>query len=491
MILRVVPFLPGSSFALLVLLLAVPCCPVAAMAEGAGDSGPSDMRGGVVRYVDGNSGSDQGGANDCTSAVSPCLTVGRAIDASSASDVIEIADAVYTETLTIGHSLTLNGESEQGTIIQAHPQPFQASTRVVTVSGNFQVAMVGLTIRHGGGGTGAGIFLNGAVELALDRVTLYRNQAGGNGGGILANQAGCDLSINDSSFVENVSQTNSGGGIHAQYCSITITGTDFIGNIANVGGGMQLVDGVGTATLERVGFLGNSASTQGGGMHNFRSTTEILNSVFRGNVAETDAGGGGAGGGLFSNSGSDITLVNVLLGGNYAGSTGGGIFVQSSNSPLVLINVAVVGNRAETGNGGGISAVYAGAVHNSIIWNNRDQSGTGTPPSSIWTLASNLVDYSLIQGYTVSDLGGSGNLDGSSAASNPQFTAPVSPASAPTSAGDYHPGEHSAVVNAGNNSFISGYNLDLDGFDRIIDGVVDLGPYEFGNDILFRDRFEF
>lgn len=391
--------------------------------------------------------------------------------------------------MTIGQSLTLNGESEQGTIIQAAADPFVASTRVVTITGASTVAMTDLTVRHGDFSTGAGLFLNGAVELSLTRVTVYRNRSGSNGGGIHATQPGTVLTIEESSFIENASQSGSGGGIHSQFCSVAITDTSFVANSSNVGGGFNIVDGVGTATLERVSFLGNQASTQGGGMHNFRSTTEILNSVLRGNEAETDAGGG-AGGGLFSNGGSDITLVNVLLSGNYAGSTGGGIFVQSSNSPLVLINSTVAGNRAGIGNGGGISAVYAGAVHNSIIWNNRDQSGTGTPSSSIWTLAPNLVDYSLIQGYSVSDLGGTGNLDGTTGANNPLFKLSPGPASAPTTDGDYHPGEFSAVVNAGSNALIAGFGVDLDGFDRIIEGIVDLGPYEFGNDILFRDRFE-
>ncbi len=47
------------------------------------------------------------------------------------------------------------------------------------------------------------------------------------------------------------------------------------------------------------------------------------------------------------------------------------------------------------------------------------------------------------------------------------------------------------MINQGDNSFITGVSTDLDGFARIIDGTVDLGPYEFGSDLfIFRDRFE-
>jgi hypothetical protein len=47
------------------------------------------------------------------------------------------------------------------------------------------------------------------------------------------------------------------------------------------------------------------------------------------------------------------------------------------------------------------------------------------------------------------------------------------------------------VINQGDNGFITGVATDLDGFIRIVDGTVDLGPYEFGSDVfIFRDRFE-
>lgn len=464
-----------------------------AVADVASDSRHHLSQRGTIRFVDGISGDDQGGANDCSSQASPCLTISRAIDASAAFDTIQIADAMYTELLTIGHSLTLIGESEQGTIVQAHAQPFVAPnpSRVVTISGSSQVSMTDLTVRHGVAGSGAGIYIIGAVELSLERVTLYRNEAASSGAAIYAVQTGCMLIIDESSFIENVAGTGNGGGIHSQFCSVDIADSAFVDNSANVGAGLNIADVAGIATLDRVSFMGNLARNLGGGLHTLRSTTEIVNSVFRGNLAESVDGSGGAGGGIFSNGGSDITLVNVLVSGNLAGNAGGGIFVQSSTSPLNLINVSVVGNRAHAGNAGGISAVYIGAVHNSIVWNNQDQTGTGNASSSIRILATDDVESSLIQGFSAADLGGSGNLDGTSAANNPQFTATIGPGSAPSADGDYHPAEFSPVVNAGDNALIAGYDLDLDGFDRIVEGIVDLGPYEFGNDILFRDRFEF
>lgn len=81
----------------------------------------------VTRYVDGNAGSD--GGNNCTSTTSPCLTIGRAIEVAQAGDVLDIADAVYTEVLSIDRTLTLKGQSRAGTIIQANSEPFQVGQR--------------------------------------------------------------------------------------------------------------------------------------------------------------------------------------------------------------------------------------------------------------------------------------------------------------------------------------------------------------------------
>ena len=62
----------------------------------------------ATRYVDGNVGND---GSSCLNAASPCLTIGRALDVAQAGDVIDIADAVYTEVLEIDRTLTLQGGS--------------------------------------------------------------------------------------------------------------------------------------------------------------------------------------------------------------------------------------------------------------------------------------------------------------------------------------------------------------------------------------------
>ncbi|RDK83464.1 hypothetical protein [Marinirhabdus gelatinilytica] len=88
----------------------------------------------TTRYVDGINGDNQGGANTCTNAANPCETLSHTLSVASTGDTVEIADAVYTETLTLSFDISLNVESEGGTIIQAATQPNTANNKVITIS---------------------------------------------------------------------------------------------------------------------------------------------------------------------------------------------------------------------------------------------------------------------------------------------------------------------------------------------------------------------
>ena len=134
----------------------------------------------ATRLVDGAAGIDSG---DCT--VSACATIAYAIDQAVGGDTIDVADAVYTEMLTVDKSLIFQGESEDGTIIQADPDPFVTAGRVFTLTDDLDLTLADLTIRHGSGVSGAGLRMSGLGDLTLTRVTFYRNSAGGGQGGAI------------------------------------------------------------------------------------------------------------------------------------------------------------------------------------------------------------------------------------------------------------------------------------------------------------------
>lgn len=432
----------------------------------------------ATRFVDGAAGTDVG---DCT--VDACATIDYAVDQATGGDTIDIADSIYTEILTIDKSLIFQGESENGTIIQAHPDPLTATGRVMTLANPLDLSMADLTIRHGNASSGGGLYMNGQGDLTLARVTFFQNSAGGGaGGGLRFHGVGCTIAMTDVSFVENeaLSSGGSGGGFNALDCDlITMNNVDLIRNSTNADAGGARMNRVALAQLSRVRLIENS-TRQGGGMR-VSSSVVVANDIeFRGNYAAT------TGGGLSSHQ-NTFTITNGLFSGNAAETGSSAIYVPAF-SVNNLINVTVAGNRTAT-TSGAITYVDAGAlIHNTIIWNNQNANGIGSAQASISNLNNNAdVQNSLVQGYTIADLGGTGNLDGSI---NPLFTATTNPAEAPTTGGDLHLRENSPARDAGNNALIAGFDFDLDGLDRIFGGTVDLGPYEWGSDILFRDRFE-
>lgn len=442
----------------------------------------------ATRYVDGSSGSDVG---NCLDVLNPCLTVTRALQVAQAGDVIDIADGIYTEVIEISQTLTLQGQSRAGTILQANEEPFQGNydtndDRVVTVTGGSAFEVVNLTIRHGVSTSGGGLEING-VDLILENVLFDRNGAGNRAGGLRTENN--SVTMNDVWFSGNLGgQTpgvSEGGAIYARDANMHLTNVRFEINQAGSGGAIFTRDV--TGLFDQVDFIANVAEGEGGALALRSSSPSLFNVAFRGNNA------GGDGGAIYTFFDSAPELTNVLIAGNAAGGSGGGINFQSgSTQTRMLTNVTMTGNRAETSRGGAIFKPGDLELRNSIIWNNSDINGQGSPTSSLSeSLVGVTSQFSLVQGYTAGELPGSGSLDGTNPGNNPDFVTPVSPVGAPGLSGNFRLRETSPLKDVGNNSFVSGINTDLDGLARINNGIVDLGPFEFGNDGLFHDRFEF
>jgi hypothetical protein len=292
----------------------------------------------TTRYVDGISGNDQGGASTCTVSAFPCATINHALGVSSGGDTIDIAAAAYTETLDIDKSITLQGAGEGATIIQAHPQPGQATSRVITIDGEVEVSIAGMTIRHGVAVLGAGLRVGNAT-LTLTGVLIADNEASGRGGG-MENLAGT-VTLADVTFSDNVALLIGGGLWNGLKGSATLENVVFSGNEAGSAGGMS--HGNGTATLVDVLFANNHAQENGGGMSNFGDS--ILSGVEFANNESGDCGGG------YYAFDSSSTFVEVTFSENSA-LTGGGLCNDGTGSPE-LTHVSFFGNTA-VGNGGGM-----------------------------------------------------------------------------------------------------------------------------------------
>ncbi len=267
-----------------------------------------------------------------------------------------------------------------------------------------------------------------------------------------------------------------GGGMYNYLSSPSLRDVVFSGNSADIGGGMYNRES--SPVLTNVTFSGNSAVENGGGMYNYEGSPALTNVTFSGNSADEYGGG-------MNNDNSNPALTNVVFSGNSAGTDGGGM----SNGLAIptLTNVTFSGNSAVNYGGGMYNYRSSPDVRNSILWNNKDNSGTGTITATIYndsatiTLTHSLVQDSLPGG---SWIGGSYVDGGDNIDQNPMFVTPINPSDAPTTTGNLRLQTSSPAIDKGNNIYVAGVLTDLDGEARIKDGdgdgtaTVDMGAYE-------------
>ncbi len=424
----------------------------------------------TTRYVQAGYGMDMG---DCTGAI-PCATIGYAIGQSGSGDVIEIANGTYTESITIDKELTLNGESENGAIIQAAEAPGIAENRVIFVSpgSGSEVSLSNLTIRYGSiVGSGAGIFHDSGSILNISNVTIRENKVIYDenvyvGGGLYSKGRS---NLNNVTFSDNTAHGGAGMLCFGTNTEVILTNVVFENNIATAyGGGLSVQQGC-SSTLTDVSFIGNQAN-DGAGIHNiFNSAQQVYKNVtFTNNVATQ------YGGGLYSDSSTSPQLVNVIFSGNSA-ETGGAIGFFAPMTPSTFTNVTISNNTA-TSQGGGIYVFFGGEgmnISNSIIWNNTSEGEEGNEiynPSGTTN-----ISYSLYKNDS-NDIVGAINSS-NSLIEDPLFV--------DAGNGLFQLSNESPGINTGNpdtdlSLFPGGPDdpLDLDNNPRVFGGVIDIGAYE-------------
>ena len=143
--------------------------------------------------------------------------------------------------------------------------------------------------------------------------------------------------------------------------------------------------------------------------------------------------------------GTDGSVVsNSVLWGNAATNHGGGTHDGE------VVNCAIAGNNASTGGG-----AEGGTLRNCIVYYNTASNGANYTNTII-------INYCCTLPMPTS---GVGNIT-----SEPGFVNRL--------AGDYRLVPGSACIDAGNNAYASG-DVDLDGNPRRVNGVVDIGAYEY------------
>ena len=305
---------------------------------------------------------DPGGSNahSCIApgAATACQTIGGALGKAAISgDAIVVAAGTYHEHLNVDKSVTVTGAGANSTILDG-----SATDRVMTVTFNNAVTLVGLTIKNGKtSGNGGGILNNGS--LALENTVVATNTAGANGGGIYSNRS---LSLTASSVLTNAA--GNGGGIYnfgplIGFGYATLDNSVVQGNtVITDGGGIYSTDsgsdlGFTKLSLQNnTSVRGNVAAFQGGGLY-ISGTLSSTGSQIDDNLTQKPAPNGLSGAGVLIASGK-AALTSDTLNGNISTGAGGAVGNQGS---LTMTNVTLISNVAG-GAGGGLDNWPAASV---------------------------------------------------------------------------------------------------------------------------------
>ncbi len=358
------------------------------------------------------------------------------------------------------------------------------------------------------GGNGGAIAVTTAVNLTVQNSTLDNNTASVSGGGINDSGNG-NLAITDCTIGNNQAKRDVGGGI------------DYTG-----GGTIAIANSVLSDNVARINF--NTSFAGGGGLevNNAAALTTIVDSLFTGNIAQ------GSGGGIDIQASLALTATGSTISGNQTqgNSDGGGLAISTSGTAAAgtassLIDDTITGNKAG-GNGGGVELFFNSQVNfaSDTINGNASQvegggvrvGGTNATANFLDTIVAGNSVPNAANGADISNIGTVLSKGGNVIGDNTQV-ATVFPAGGPNANGDFAgtnanplnpllgplqdnggilagaPGSQQIVPTeallAGSpalgNGIVSGApTTDERGFNRVVNGPIDIGALQTQNALL-------
>ena len=330
----------------------------------------------------------------------------------------------------------------------AVPQSGLATTRTVANLNDSGAGSLREAIAASVNGDTIDSSVSGTITLTSGELAIGRNLT------ILGPAAGLTVSGNHSSRVFNI------GNVTVTISGLTVTnGSPII--LGAYGSGIY---NVGALTINNSTVSGNTAVYGGGIVNN--GTLTVNNSTVSGNTTT------GYGGGILNN--GTLTVNNSTVSGNTASliKCGGGIY---NSGTLTVNNSTLYGNTAHCGGGiykEQIGATGAITIHNTIIANNSTDSVGPDVFGAITSQGRNLIGKTNSSGgWVASDLTGSTN-----APLNP-LLGPLQDNGGPTLTMALL--ATSAAIDAGDNTGAPAFDQRGPGFARIVNGIIDIGAFEF------------
>jgi hypothetical protein len=260
-------------------------------------------------YVNDTGGSDD---NDGSTWETAKKTIKNATNNVNPNGIVNIANGQYNGTnntqITIDKNMTINGESQTGTIIN-------------------------------GTGTNWIFTVNPGINLTLNNLTI--TNATRNLGGAIYNYG--NLSVTDCSFTGNNAQIHAGA-IYNLHGILSVTGCSFTSNNALIHAGV-IGNAGGILSVTGCSFTGNNALIHAGAIYDQVGSLSIIDSSFIGNTA-TNAG-------AIYNHDSIVSVTGSSFIGNTAQYSGGAIYNYGSAASVSVTGSSFIGNTATNG-----SAIY-------------------------------------------------------------------------------------------------------------------------------------
>jgi CSLREA domain-containing protein len=298
--------------------------------------------------------------------------------------ILGIGDLTLTDVIVSGNTATGSG----GGIRTSTSLILESSE----VSGN--TSNIDSTPPGGGGGIYA---YNSNVTITNSSITGNHTLGSSSGGAIqtYSGTGGHTLSIEDSSIEDNDAGLH-GGGIASDSDMVSLQRTTVRNNDALGGEGGGIFKSDSTANLMEImdcTINGNTAYDGGGGIYTGIYTSAVIaGSTIEGNSAAAEAAVDGGGG--IKHTGPSLVITNSTISGNSATNYGGGILTYAINGGVALTNVTITGNAANSdasggGDGGGIYSGYGPfSFANTIVAGNAGNQCAGT--SAFTSIESNL-----------------------------------------------------------------------------------------------------
>ena len=162
---------------------------------------------------------------------------------------------------------------------------------------------------------GAAIYVNGG-RVRIRNCIFRRNESEDYGGAIFSDEADGYIVIEDSQFIGNRANDNSGGAIYIDRGNLKVKNCTFDGNYAKEKGGAIFVEDDDGAVIRECTFINNSCKKHGGAFYADDDDIHFINCDIHNNTA------GENGGGVYLDHDADISFQGVMKVYNNKGSGG-------------------------------------------------------------------------------------------------------------------------------------------------------------------------